>query len=607
MRTLWTKDDAAAFDRRAEACGLDGRLLMETAGGQAAQLVIRHFPDRLGRVVVVGGGGNNGGDAWVIARHLSAASVPVCAVIAGDPARITGAARANLELLDHTSVVKMEAKNAERVAKTLGEATVIVDGLFGVGLSRGLEGDFAALVERINAQKAPVVALDVPSGVDADTGQILGCAVQAKLTITFGCEKVGLHQFPAVPYVGGVRRVELGFPDEAGALAVLEGRDLFRWLGQRDAGRHKNSSGALAVAAGSAGKAGAAYMAGSAAMRAGAGVATIFTRKESWEALQSRAAELMTQAFGDDPREAAVSLMQTPRLRCAVVGPGLGRDAYGSRLCRTLARDLEVTCVLDADALQVLPGLVADGTAMRGPRILTPHPGEAGHLLDCTAVEVQQKRLEAAQAIARRYRAVTILKGARSIIASPEGEVRVCPFDHPAMATAGMGDVLAGIVGALALDLEPMQAASAAVLWHMLAGIRAAKSDRGLLALDVAAALPQTLEAVRQKFGSGAGQESEGRSGRWVNAGNGGAYAPSCGGESGAGALRQEVGPEGVTSAGRWGRQTSRTERTPSDQPMRSSHGISSAFIDDSAFVSDEEPLVDEEVGLLPGKRPHAY
>ncbi len=489
------------MDRRAtEELGIVSLVLMENAGRGATDAIVDVFDDRLDRVVLVGGPGQNGGDAWVIARRLTVLGHRPLAVLIGDASRLRGDAQTNWALLDKLGVetVALSSAEASEVAIHLEEASLIVDGLFGTGLDRPVTGGYADAIAAIEAASAPVVSLDLPSGLDANTGAILGVAPGAALTVTFAGHKRGLHQYPGVEHAGEVRVADIGIPISGTPAASLwTHEDLSALITPRADDAHKGTNGHLLVVGGAPGKTGAAVLAGRAAFRAGAGLVTIGARPDARAALEEKVIELMTTGLPEEASEAAVDALCEGK-RAVVLGPGMGvDDEVGRAWALAFARHAPAPMVIDADGLTNLVegglGFLRDAA---GPRILTPHPGEAARLLACSTSEVQRDRYAAAESLAQQSGQVVILKGARSIVAS-EGELRVCAEGTPALGVAGTGDVLSGVVGALAMSLTPVDAAIAGALLHALAGVEASVGDRGLMASEVADAVPVVLDQLR--------------------------------------------------------------------------------------------------------------
>ncbi|HJL02528.1 MAG TPA: NAD(P)H-hydrate dehydratase [Polyangiaceae bacterium LLY-WYZ-15_(1-7)] len=497
MIPLLTRAAVRAVDAAAVEKGVAGLVLMENAGRGAAEALVERFPERLARVVCVGGPGQNGGDAWVVARHLRLRGhAPRAVVVAKDEAKIGGDARPNLDALRALGV-EVEVVGPG-LTPDLDDATLLVDGLFGTGLDRPIEGGFAELVEAMNRAAAPIVALDLPSGIDADTGRVLGVATRAALTVTFAAQKRGLHQHPGAGHAGEVRVAQIGVPlsvsSEAEAPAgLLEAADVAGWVAPRAADAHKGTAGHVLVVAGAPGKTGAAVLAGRGALRGGAGLVTIGTRAQA--EVDAKVRELMSAPVADVQALAGESEGKAAR----VVGPGLGLDEAGRALAVVAGANGAMPTVLDADALTAWADEGLEGLReAAGPRVLTPHPGEAGRLLGSDAAAVQADRYAAASEIAARSGQVTVLKGAGTIVAHPDGRLRVCGEGTPALGVAGTGDVLAGVLGALlASGLDAFDAAAAGVWLHAKAGEHAAVADRGLLAGEVADALPAVLAGLR--------------------------------------------------------------------------------------------------------------
>ena len=500
MLPLLTREAVRAVDRHAiEQLGVPGIALMENAGAGATRVLCDEFRAQLGRVLVLGGPGQNGGDAWVVARHLLLRGVTPRAVLLGELDKVRGDARTNFDALCALGAapVQLALDDVQALSDYLAEATLVVDGLFGTGLDRPIEGPYALAIGLINSARVPVLALDLPSGIDANTGSVLGVAVRAQVTATFCAHKRGLHQHPGVDHAGTVRLVSIGVPPpESTTVALIEPGDVARALPPRAADAHKGTNGHVIAFAGSAGKTGAAVLCATSALRNGAGLVTLATSPVARAALDHKVVEVMTAAI-EAPDRLASALALARDKDAALVGPGFGLDDDARALIRGLALELPIPTVLDADALTAFAGELALLRRASGPRVLTPHPGEAARLLGCSTGEVQRDRYAAALALAHQSDQVAVLKGARTIIATPTGDLRVCTAGSPALGTAGTGDVLGGAIAALLPLLSAFDAAWAAVELHALAAEIGAASDRGMLASEVAAALPHALERCR--------------------------------------------------------------------------------------------------------------
>jgi NAD(P)H-hydrate epimerase len=517
---VFTAAEMRALDRRAIAeLGIPGSVLMANAGrGAAAE--IRRFLRRRGQsarrlhVVVVSGKGNNGGDGFVVARSLAAAGARVRVFLVGRCSDVAGDARGKLVELGGARLRPVEVVDPAgmtALAEELRVAGLVVDALLGTGASGAPTGLTAQAIGWINEVNAPVVALDLPSGMAADTGDAPGAVVRATLTTTFGGLKRGLLSARGRVHAGEVRVVPIGVPDEevvrsAGAY-LIEAADVRRWLPARRREAHKGDFGHLLIVAGSLGKTGAAALAGRAAMRAGAGLVTIGSPRSQQPVIASLVTEPMTEALPEtasqtlalDARDRIVSLAD--QRDAVAIGPGLGLDKETQALARELVRDLPRPMVVDADGLTALSGHLDLLAQARGPRCLTPHPGEMARLLGATVAEVQADRIETAHRFAVAHNVHVVLKGDLSVIAGPAGPVLLNPTGNPGMASGGTGDVLTGMLGAfLARGLEPTAAMTCAVYLHGLAGDLGARArgEEGLVAGDVVDAIPEAIRRIQQ-------------------------------------------------------------------------------------------------------------
>lgn len=494
MRALATRREAADHDRGAIARGVPGVVLMENAARGAADVIVaRWSPAEWSRPLVLGGTGLNGGDGWAVARQLLTRGAQPRAILVGDPSRVLGDARINLEALRALGVpVEVLGKDDSLLEAWLSSSSLLVDAVFGTGLDRDVGGAAQQVIERANVSGKPIVALDLPSGICADTGRVLGVAIRATRTVTFGAAKRGLHQHPGVAHAGEVIVVDIGVPSGITSASLLGREDLA--LGRRAEDTHKGSAGRVLVLAGSPGKTGAALLAGLGALRCGAGLVTLGARGAARAALDAKVVELMTTEI-PEALEAGVSaaLREGSSRDAAVLGPGVGLDPTARAFLERTAMELTVPTVLDADALTAFAGSISKLKDARGPRILTPHPGEAAALLGVSTEVIQADRYGAATALADGANATVVLKGARTVIAVPGGRLFVCVEGTPALATGGTGDVLSGVLAACLVHLSPAEAACQGVLLHALAGMHAARADRGLLAHEVADALPSVM------------------------------------------------------------------------------------------------------------------
>jgi len=481
----------AAAIREIEALAAGARL-MERAGEAAAELARSLCGDTAKSVLVVAGPGNNGGDAFEVAAILKRAFFRVTAVFAGERDRLPADARRALEKWEQAGGTLLDS------IPEGARFDLAVDGLFGIGLKRPLEGRHRAIVERINALRTPVLALDVPSGIDADTGAVMGCAVRAMHTLTFIAHKPGLLTADGPDHCGQLRVAALGL--DAAALREPEGAlldaDILRAaIAPRPRNFHKGQAGSVGVLGGAAGMVGAAVIAGRAALRCGAGRVYLGMLSARAPSVDAANPELMLR----EPR----ALLKKGLLEVLVAGPGMGKAASSAKALRT-AIVSPVTLVLDADALNLAGAsrTLASAVAKRkAATIVTPHPAEAARLLGSTTRSVQSDRVAAAREIAGRYRAFALLKGNGSVIAEPGGRYWINPSGNPGMASAGMGDALAGIVAALAAQGAPPLNALLAGTWlHGAAAdalVAAGSGPVGITASEVIDSARALINAAR--------------------------------------------------------------------------------------------------------------
>jgi len=483
---LYRAEQVRELDRIAiEELAIPGATLMERAGVAALEALRRAFPAAR-RLRIVCGPGNNGGDGFVLARHAAAAGLTVRVGLLGDAARLRGDA---LGAHDRMRDASVEAHGY--TAGILDDADVIVDALFGTGLDRDVEGAWGECIAHMNASPAPVVAMDIPSGLHADTGRVLGVCVCAALSVSFIGLKQGMFTGEARNYCGRVLFDDLGVPPalyeripvtvRRAEMAMLGGI-----LGKRRRSDHKGSYGHVLIIGGESGFAGAARMAGEAAARIGAGLTSIATRAAHAGVLASQRPELMCHGVED----AAALAPLLERATVVAVGPGLGRGEWGrAMLAAALAAPQPL--IVDADGLNLLAESAPDPHRGTQARVMTPHPGEAGRLLQCASRDIEADRFAAARGIAQRYRATVVLKGAGTLVCESGDSIHVCEGGNPGMGSGGMGDVLSGVIaGLMAQGLAPGVAAKAGVVLHAAAADRAAADgERGLLAGDLMSTL----------------------------------------------------------------------------------------------------------------------
>lgn len=497
LRVLNARQMRAADRRTIDDIGVPSAVLMENAGRQvvaALEALIEDLPAQ--RVAVLCGTGSNGGDGFVVARVLNQRGIEAPVFLLGEGSGVRGDARINLDILGHIGVPVVEIADAaawELHGSHVTGADVVVDALVGTGLSRPLSGLHETVVSDVNAAAVSVVAVDLPSGFSADTADAIGPAIVADLTVTLGAPKVPLVLAPAERSAGDVVVADIGIPlfviDEVdGPRLFLLTREYVRTLvTPRGPDAHKGEFGRVVVVAGSLGMTGAAALAGKAALRAGAGLVTVATPASVQPVVAGLGAEFMTVPLADATgRLTAEAVDDVLALAADVVaiGPGLGNGPGVTRFVHAMLERCESPLVLDADALNACVGEVTRLVGREGrPVVITPHPGEMARLLGCRTDDVQANRAGLAAEFAERHHVTVVLKGHRTLIATPEGEVFVNPTGSPGMATAGSGDVLTGMLAsALAQTLDPTAACQLAVYLHGAAG-ELADADEGEMAM----------------------------------------------------------------------------------------------------------------------------
>jgi hydroxyethylthiazole kinase-like uncharacterized protein yjeF len=498
VRYLPTPKQMAAADEAAIAAGTPADVLMDRAGRAVARAVLDVMEHRYGlRVAIVCGKGNNGGDGFVAARALSrhGASVKVFAV--GDVEADEGAAGA------HLSRWKASGGRVEPFrSDALDGADVVVDALFGTGFHGSVQGEAARAIDAINACDAPVVAIDIPSGVDGTTGRCDGPCVSADLTVAMGAEKVGTAIGEGASRAGTVVVADIGIPVTEAVASMVDPLDVARILPTRADGAHKRSSGTVVVLAGSDAMTGAAVLTARAALRAGSGYVNLISTEAVRAPATETTPELVIQVaegdvLGPGALDRAQGLMD--RADSVAIGPGLGTGEPQRELVARVLAEIELPVVVDADALNVLAQDTSTLERRSAPLILTPHPAELARLLDLDTSQVQDDRLGTATEAARRFGCVVVSKGHRSVIAGPDGTVFVNPTGGPELATAGTGDVLTGVCGSyLAAGLDAQTAAWGAAYVHGAAGALAAldRGSSGVVAWDVAENLGDAADRI---------------------------------------------------------------------------------------------------------------
>ena len=508
-----TAEQMQELDRKAiETYRIPGIVLMENAGKGATEAILESYPDlHRKRVAIFSGKGNNGGDGFVIARHLLNRKVPVKVYLLADPQILRGDAETNFQIFKRmkgevTSVPS--SMEFQKVKKELERYDLLIDGIFGTGLDAEVRGYYREVINYLNTLQKPVVAIDIPSGLDANTGKPLGTAIQATLTITFGLPKVGHLISPGIDYVGTLRVIDIGIPrmlieEEKIQTHLLVEEEIRKGLSlPRPPDTHKGDYGHLLVLAGSVGKTGAAAMVCEAALRMGAGLVTLGIPKSLNPIMEVKLTEVMTEPLPESSKQTLSLKAFEPIVRlceqkkAVVIGPGLGTVKETEALILKLVKTLKIPIVLDADGLTALATQPKSLPTSNRSLILTPHPGEMARLTQGTSKQVQEDRIGISRNFSVTHRVHLVLKGHRTLIATPQGEVFINPTGNAGMASGGTGDALTGMIGGLVCQgFETLPSLQIAVFLHGQAGDHVAqeKGERSLVATDIIQKIPTVL------------------------------------------------------------------------------------------------------------------
>ena len=515
---LVTASEMQRMDRETiEIFGLPGRVLMENAGRGVIDVIVRTFPDiRDHHVGIVAGRGNNGGDGFVVARYLHGMGVPVTVYLFADRMSVKGDAAANLELLHALNILVVEIPDAATLAPYrtgMCHHRIWVDALLGTGLNADVRGLFKDVIELLNSLNRPIIAVDIPSGLNADTGMICGVCIQAHTTVTFGFPKIGHILFPGATVTGRLEIIDIGIPPHIARNVnprhqVLTPDEIARAFPRRLPTSHKGTAGHVLVVGGSTGKAGAVTMSGIGALRSGAGLVTLAIPKTLNTIIQSHNPEIMTVPMDGRKKglwdESLVNDVRKlfPGKKCLAMGPGIGTSTETIRFVLDILHDLPIPLVLDADGLNCIVDRLDVLKALKAPAVLTPHPGEMSRLTGKSVSDIQADRIGIAREFSRTHGVHLVLKGARTVIAHPDGSVYINLTANPGMGTAGMGDVLTGVIaGLLAQGLGPEAASHIGVYLHGKAAdvLSEVRGPFGFLATDAAGVLPEVIREIDRR------------------------------------------------------------------------------------------------------------
>ena len=509
---LVTANEMSKMDRETiELFGIPGRVLMENAGRGATRILLKRFGGLSDKKVgVIAGRGNNGGDGFVIARYLAQKGIRVSVYLLAVSSLVKGDAAANLKLLPHLNVPVIEIPDQNLFLKNSASMLnhdIWVDAILGTGLKSDVKGHFKEVIEFINGLNKPVFAVDIPSGLNSDTGRPCGACIRAHTTATFAFAKIGHLLFPGADYTGNLEIIDIGIPphiaERAGPFRYLLTRDSVRKSFQpRHSDAHKGNAGHLLVIAGSTGKTGAAAMTAMSAMRTGAGLVSLGIPESLNPVLESLCIEAMTCPLPEnhegvlDESSFDMIIKLLAGKKCLAIGPGLGTGIKTKNLVCRIIRECMIPIVIDADALNSLAGNTQILQNLKVPVILTPHPGEMARLIGKTTDYIRKDRINCARDFALKFNVHLILKGARTVIAHPDGRVFINPTGNPGMASGGMGDVLTGIIASLiAQGCSPESATHVGVYLHGAAADALAKKigPFGFLATEVMNAIPEQI------------------------------------------------------------------------------------------------------------------
>jgi hydroxyethylthiazole kinase-like uncharacterized protein yjeF len=496
--------------------GIPGVVLMENAGRGASRIFLEHFdPPEGARIMILCGSGNNGGDGYVMARYLHQAGFDVVVVILSKYEKIAGDALINLEIIRKMGleIVYVSHSNEwDALCPSLKDCDFIIDGILGTGLHSPVRDFYAQVIENVNASGNPVMAIDIPSGLNADTGQVMGVAIQADLTVTFGFPKLGQILFPGADRVGRLARVDIGIPNEIAdqltpMYSLVEPDDFSNLLRTKKRDTHKGDRGHLLILAGSTGKTGAAALAAVGALRAGAGLVTVGVPKSLNSILEVKLTEAMTVPLpetdeGSLSQKAEKDIAQLMQGKTAIaIGPGLSTHPETCALVRRIISRSHLPMVIDADGLNALAGHLDVLSTNKEHIILTPHPGEMGRLIGKKTSDIQADRVGTASAFVEEYGCYLVLKGARTLIVEPDGKIHINPTGNPALSSGGSGDVLTGfIAGFLARHWAMADAAIAGVYMHGLAADLLAEEMgfAGIMAGELLDVIPDLMASIGQ-------------------------------------------------------------------------------------------------------------
>lgn len=510
---LLNPEEMTLVDSHTVNSGFPEILLMEAAGRGTAEMAVEILESEKS-IVIFAGSGNNGGDGFVAARFLDMWDYEVVVVLAGDQEGIEGVAKTNLELIKtrDIQIITCKDNNEDEIKKILAGSGLIVDALLGTGLKGEVRGNYGRLISLINESQQPVLAVDIPSGLDGGTGKVLGRAVKANYTATMAFFKTGLCLYPGREYCGKIRVINIGIEDSNLEPIdcdkfMLDEKEAYSLLPERKETGHKGTFGRVTIIGGSRGLAGAPLLAGRAALKTGSGLVKLAVPAGIKSEVTCGAPELILTELEENTHgnicsiDSVFSYLQE-KSDVVAAGPGMGRSPEVTGVIRKLIKECNTPLILDADGINAVNNLNIFFNR-KVPLILTPHPGEMARLLGTEIKEIQQNRLQIARSFARDYGVILVLKGAATLTALPGGDLYINSTGNEGMATAGSGDVLTGIIAALCgQGLKPAYAAVLGTFLHGMAGDLMVEltGSFGLNASDIITGIMKAINKLQAKF-----------------------------------------------------------------------------------------------------------
>ncbi len=511
MRVVSVKE-MREIDRIAiKKLGIPGVVLMENAGQSVVSAMEDFFDlENVKEVTIVCGRGNNGGDGFVVARYLMNQKIDVCVYIIGNVSSIVGDAKTNLDIIKGLGLKPKTIKNKSDLRKlklSLSASDIVVDAVFGTGFSGKIRGIGEDVVKEINESGRKIVSVDTPSGIDSDTGNVSGVAIKADLTVTMGLPKTGQFLYPAKHYTGELYVADIGFPEQvienvnAGG-TLVDDEILRRFIPWRAPNLHKGAFGRILIVAGSTGMTGAAAMAATSALRAGAGLVYLAIPEHLNSILETKCTETITIPVPQTDNGSIslkaydIIMEQASGVDVMAIGPGLSQRPETQELVKKIVKNANIPLLIDADGINALAGHTTILKKRKRPTIITPHPGEMARLINHSAGEIDKNRIIISQKYASEWGVILVLKGAPTVISDQEGKFFLNPLVNSGLATAGSGDVLTGlIIGFLAQKTTPLAAAVSGVYIHSLVGevLKEKMGEHSIIAGDLIDAIPQAI------------------------------------------------------------------------------------------------------------------